>query len=87
MTTLAGAGIITAFLVGCGKNTPTQTGTPAAPSANVVTLAVKNSFAEVTSHLDPGGNLYMYLGTAQMAGRGCPAGWPRGAELFRPCRT
>ncbi len=65
MTTLAGAGIITAFLVGCGKNTPTQTGTPAAPSANVVTPAVKNSFAEVTSHLDPGGNLYMYLGTAQ----------------------
>jgi hypothetical protein len=65
VATLAGAGLITAFLAGCGKNTSTQTETPAAPSANVVTPAVKNSFTEVTSHLDAGGNLYVYLGTAQ----------------------
>src|SRR5258706_8457418 len=33
----------------------TQTGAP----------AEKTSFQEVTSHLDPGGNLYLYLGTEQ----------------------
>ena len=27
--------------------------------------AVKNSFQEVTSHLDPGGNLYLYLSTEE----------------------
>ncbi len=29
------------------------------------TSAVKNSFQEVTSHLDPGGNLYVYLSTEE----------------------
>jgi hypothetical protein len=29
------------------------------------TSAVKNSFQEVTSHLDPGGNLYLYLSTEE----------------------
>src|SRR5207244_1316478 len=28
--------------------------------------AEKNSFQEVTSHLDPGGNLYLYFSTEQM---------------------
>lgn len=66
LTTLAGVGLIAAFLSGCGKNTSTQTETSTAPSANVVTPAVKNSFNEVTSHLDAGGNFYMYLGTEQL---------------------
>src|SRR5215471_17051545 len=30
-----------------------------------VTSAVKNSFPEVSSHLDPGGNLYLYLSTEE----------------------
>ena len=42
-----------------------QTGTPGAPPTQTQVAAEKNSFAEVTSHLDAGGNLYMYLGTAQ----------------------
>ncbi len=60
----AGAGLITALLAGCGKNS-SQTETPGAPAAVAVTSAEKNSFNEVTSHLDTGGNLYLYLGTAQ----------------------
>ncbi len=58
-----------ALLTGCGKNaTPTQTsGSSPAGSPPVVTVAAAetNSFAEVTSRLDAGGNLYFYLGTAQ----------------------
>jgi hypothetical protein len=65
LAALAGTVLITAFLAGCGKNTSSPTETTASPSANVVTPAVKNSFTEVTSHLDAGGNLYVYLGTAQ----------------------
>ena len=60
----AGAGLILALLAGCGKNS-SQTETPGAPAAVAVTSAEKNSFVEVTSHLDTGGNLYLYLGTAQ----------------------
>jgi hypothetical protein len=66
MTALAGAGFVAAFLAGCGKNTSTTAETTAAPAANVVTPAEKNSFNEVTSHLDAGGNFYMYLGTEQI---------------------
>lgn len=42
---------------GCGKKS-------AAPKSTVVS-AERTSFAEVTSQLDPGGNFYLYLGTAQ----------------------
>jgi len=47
---------------GCGKKeTP-----PAMPqSSATVVSAEKTSFAEVTTQLDPGGNFYLYLGTAQ----------------------
>jgi hypothetical protein len=47
-------------LAGCGKN-QSNTGGTSPPAAS----AEKNSFSEVTSRLDPGGNLYMYVGTAQ----------------------
>src|SRR5215468_1413702 len=34
-------------------------------ATNAWVSAEKTSFKEVTSQLDPGGNLYLYLGTAQ----------------------
>src|SRR5690242_10299895 len=59
-------------LTGCQKKeepraeqkagTPT---TPAAPAKPAIVSAEKNSFKEVTSQLDPGGNLYLYLSTEQ----------------------
>lgn len=61
-------GAITACLLGavvllnsgCGK----QTKTP--PNADAKTVsATKTSFNEVTAQLDPGGNFYLYFGTAQ----------------------
>src|SRR5262249_36675620 len=36
-----------------------------APAATIQS-AEKNSFQEVTSHLDPGGNLYLYFSTEQL---------------------
>jgi hypothetical protein len=75
----AGMGLIAALLAGCGKNS-SQTETPGAPGAATVTSAEKNSFAEVTSHLDTGGNLYLYLGTAQwLDGLSTKAGSWRGS--------
>lgn len=38
---------------------------PSAVFTQTQTSAVKNSFQEVTSHLDPGGNLYLYLSTEE----------------------
>jgi hypothetical protein len=53
------------LLTGCGNNSaPTQTaGSPTV--VPILAAAETNSFAQVTSHLDAGGNLYLYLGTAQ----------------------
>ncbi len=52
---------------GCNKSgtppAPAATNSPAASTA-LVSVA-KTSFSEVTSQLDPGGDLYLYLGTAQ----------------------
>jgi len=74
----AGAGLILALLAGCGKNA-SQTEIPGAPPATAVVAAEKNSFTEVTSHLDTGGNLYLYLGTAQwLDGLSAKAGAWRG---------
>jgi hypothetical protein len=50
-----------AFAFGCSKNQAPQT--PVNNSA--IVSATKTSFSEVTSQLDPGGNFYLYLGTAQ----------------------
>ena len=46
-------GLVAALVFGCSK------------SEKPVVSAEKTSFDEVTSQLDPGGNFYMYLGTAQ----------------------
>jgi hypothetical protein len=53
------------FSFGCGKpaSTPQSGATP--PSGTGPVSAERTSFAEVTSQLDPGGNFYLYLGTAQ----------------------
>jgi hypothetical protein len=53
---------------GCGKK-ESPSATPPKPAtvqtAPVIVSAEKTSFTEVTSQLDPGGNFYLYLGTAQ----------------------
>ena len=57
------AGVLAILNYGCGeKNAPSPAGAPNAPA---VVSAEKTSFTEVTSQLDPGGNFYLYLGTAQ----------------------
>jgi len=38
---------------------------PSAVLTQTQTSAVKNSFQEATSHLDSGGNLYLYLSTEE----------------------
>ncbi len=57
------AGVLAIFNSGCGK----KSAPPAGQGANgaAVVSVEKTSFSEVTSQLDPGGNFYMYLGTAQ----------------------
>ncbi|MEI9864105.1 MAG: hypothetical protein WDN00_06050 [Limisphaerales bacterium] len=64
MTALLGC--LALFSFGCGK-TESQTGTSTVPAggASKFTSAEKTSFAEVTAQLDPGGDFYAYLGTAQ----------------------
>jgi competence protein ComGC len=42
-----------------------ETAPVASGAAPAFVSAERNSFAEVTSHLDPGGNFYLYLGTEQ----------------------
>jgi len=53
---------------GCGKKeTPSAGQNPptGGQQAPAIVSAEKTSFTEVTSQLDPGGNFYLYLGTAQ----------------------
>jgi len=47
------------FSFGCGKPKPMP------PSGTSPVSAVRTSFSDVTAQLDPGGNFYLYLGTAQ----------------------
>jgi hypothetical protein len=54
------------LLAGCHKKeemSPPASGLPAAKPA--IVSAEKNSFEQVTSKLDPGGNVYLYLSTEQ----------------------
>jgi hypothetical protein len=56
-------------LAGCkqSQETPPPAGAPAAQRGKpAIISAEKNSFAEVTAKLDPGGNLYLYLSTEQL---------------------
>jgi hypothetical protein len=60
-----------ALLPGCKKSetseqTPSSVSNPSKPLAGAIQSAEKNSFQEVTSHLDPGGNLYLYFSTEQL---------------------
>jgi len=60
-------GLIAILNYGCGKKpAPGAESNPGGgPGAPAVVPVEKTSFAEVTSQLDPGGNFYLYLSTAQ----------------------
>src|SRR6516164_2149920 len=62
LSALVLTGVVVGLNFGCGKKPAGET-TPA--SAPKIVSAEKTSFSEVTSQLDPGGNFYLYLGTAQ----------------------
>src|SRR6266498_1906599 len=49
-----------------GESSSEQTSNPSKPPVGAMQSAEKNSFQEVASHLDPGGNLYLYFSTEQM---------------------
>ncbi len=51
-------GCVAVLTFGCGKHSAQQRSSIQLPSE-------RTSFAEVTEQLDPGGNFYLYLGTAQ----------------------
>jgi hypothetical protein len=62
---------ISACFTSCKKNeTPEQAqssaSNPSKAPAGTIRSAEKNSFQEVTSHLDPGGDLYLYFSTEQI---------------------
>ena len=61
------AGLLILLTYGCGNNnTSTDVPKPAGESKAPVVISVeKTSFKEVTAQLDPGGDFYLYLGTAQ----------------------
>ncbi len=61
------AGFLVTLIYGCSKKpAPGAEQNPGgAPGAAAVVSVEKTSFTEVTSQLDPGGNFYLYLGTAQ----------------------
>jgi len=61
LSSLILVGVLAILNNGCGKKE-----SPAAGQGGSTVVSVeKTSFNEVTSQLDPGGNFYMYLGTAQ----------------------
>jgi hypothetical protein len=62
LITITSAFAVAVLFIGCGKQNETKT--PTRPSGPV--SAQKNSFQEVTSQLDPGGDLYLYLSTEQL---------------------
>ena len=59
------AGITFISLQGCKEKTNTSTPASGASSLGTAQSAEPNSFKEVTSKLDAGGSLYMYVGTEQ----------------------
>jgi hypothetical protein len=61
---LALLGLIAALGFGCQKQGTPQAASPAQQPSQFASVE-KTSFNEVTSQLDPGGDLYLYLGTAQ----------------------
>ncbi len=64
-------GLCLLALAGCGKmETSPEAAAPGAPAASPAQKsATPNSFDEVTAQLDPGGDFYLYLSTAQWLGK------------------
>ena len=61
-------GVLATLNYGCGKKETPPAGQKqptGGQNAPAIVSVEKTSFTEVTSQLDPGGNFYMYLGTAQ----------------------
>src|ERR1700743_1558019 len=62
-------GLLATLTFGCNKNDGPSAGQSSkaadATPTSAIASADKTSFTEVTSQLDPGGNFYLYLGTAQ----------------------
>ena len=54
-----------AFTAALFAGTPMVASAQPAPAAATIASASKTSFSEVTAQLDPGGDFYLYLGTAQ----------------------
>jgi hypothetical protein len=54
------------LLCACHKEEPQPVAAPPAVHKPAIVSAEKNSFDEVTSQLDPGGNLYLYLSTEKV---------------------
>ena len=63
-STLAVALLTLLAVTGCKKEEAPST-TPPKPTAPAAASAERTSFAQVTSQLDPGGSLYLYLSTEQ----------------------
>jgi general secretion pathway protein G len=72
-------------LTGCKREEAPPTGQPGKPVTPAAVSATKTSFAQVTSQLDPGGSLYLYLSTEQFLSglSGKTAAW-RGALALIP---
>ncbi len=66
LSTLALLGLVAVLAFGCQKKeeSPAPVSAPAQGSTSFTSVE-KTSFNEVTSQLDPGGEFYLYLGTAQ----------------------
>ena len=71
--------LFSACFVGCGKAAPTVSATQ-----KTMVSAEKTSFDEVTSQLDPGGSLYLYLSTEQLLSGVSQklAGWQSALEMM-----
>src|ERR1035438_10296878 len=63
-STLALASLTLLAVTGCKKEEAPPSAPPK-PSAPAAVSAERTSFAQVTSQLDPGGSLYLYLSTEQ----------------------
>jgi hypothetical protein len=72
-------------VTGCRKE-EAASGNPQKPAAPATASAERTSFAQVTSQLDSGGSLYVYLSTEQwLAGVSGKVGALRG--VLAACRT
>ncbi|MDQ1350339.1 MAG: hypothetical protein QG657_640 [Acidobacteriota bacterium] len=59
--------LVSVVLVGAAYSYPAATKPKIQPQTPTIQPVEKNSFSEVTSKLDPGGNIYLYVGTERVA--------------------